>query len=182
MMGAAAIRSRWEASMSQDEPWLVPFDEVYRQLAGPVYRFCLSQVGDPAAAEDVAAQAFASAFAAYERVRPDPAGLRPWLFRIARNAAIDHHRRSRRTVRLLARLSGRDRPSSVEEVVEMREDVRMVVAAFSRLSTRDRTLVGLRLAGDLTAPEIAAVIGASESGARKATQRALRHLREGAGR
>ena len=57
--------------MSQDEPWLVPFDEVYRQLAGPVYRFCLSQVGEPAAAEDVAAQAFASAFAAYQRVRPD---------------------------------------------------------------------------------------------------------------
>lgn len=177
-MGAAAIRSRWEASMSQDEPWLVPFDEVYRQLAGPVYRFCLSQVGDPVAAEDVAAQAFASAFAAYDRVRPDPPGLRAWLFRIARNAAIDHHRRAGRATRLVARLAGHERAASVEEVAELREDVRKVVAAFSRLPSRDRMLVGLRLAGDLTAAEIAAVVGVSESGARKATQRALRRLRE----
>ncbi len=165
--------------MSQDEPWLVPFDEVYRQLAGPVYRFCLSQVGEPAAAEDVAAQAFTSAFAAYERVRPDSAGLRPWIFRIARNAAIDHHRRRRRTAVLLTRLSGRDREREVEEEVELREDVRMVVAAFSRLSPHDRTLVGLRLAGDLSPAEIADVLGVSQVAARKATQRALGRLRSG---
>ncbi|MGD1053471.1 MAG: sigma-70 family RNA polymerase sigma factor [Candidatus Dormibacteria bacterium] len=163
--------------MSQDEPWLVPFDEVYRQLAGPVYRFCLSQVGEPAAAEDVAAQAFASAFAAYQRVRPDREGLRPWIFRIARNAAIDHHRRRRRTAALVARISGRDRAREVEEEVEMREDVRRVVAAFSLLSRRDRTLVGLRLAGDLSLAEIAGVLGIGEAAARKATQRALARLR-----
>lgn len=165
--------------MSQDEPWLVPFDEVYRQLAGPVYRFCLSQVGEPAAAEDVAAQAFASAFAAYQRVRPDGAGVRPWIFRIARNAAIDHHRRRRRTALLVGRLSGRDRLREVEEVAEMREELRLVVAALSRLTRRDRMLVGLRLAGDLSPAEIAGVLGVSEAAARKATQRALGRLRAG---
>ena len=67
----------------------------------------------------------------------------------------------------------------MEEVVELREEVRLVVAAFSLLSGRDRMLVGLRLAGDLSLAEIAGVLRVSQAAARKATQRALGRLRAG---
>ena len=50
---------------------MTPFDEVYRDHADAVYRFCVSQLRDQATAEDVTGDVFAAAFAAYERVRPD---------------------------------------------------------------------------------------------------------------
>lgn len=156
------------------------FDDVYREFADLVFRFCVTQVGSLAVAEEVTAETFAAAFAAYERFRPgsDP---RPWLLRIARNASVDHHRRMRRAAGLVALLSGRDLPrsaSSVEELVERREEVRRVVTAIAALPMRDRQLVGLRLAGQLSFNEIAAITRRSPDAVRRATERALRRVRQ----
>ncbi len=160
------------------EAAVTPFDEVYRNHADAVYRFCVSQVRDPDVAEDLAGDVFAAAFAAYQRVRPDPAGVRTWLFRIARNAVIDQYRREGRRRSLIARI-GRDRafPDSVEENVEQRFDLQSVVAAMETLRERDRQLVGLRVAGGLSYAEVGQVIGMRESAAKMATHRALERVR-----
>ncbi|MBJ7594695.1 MAG: RNA polymerase subunit sigma-24, partial [Candidatus Dormibacteraeota bacterium] len=50
---------------------VAPFDEVYQEHADAVYRFCVSQLRDLDVAEDVTADVFAAAFAAYDRVRPE---------------------------------------------------------------------------------------------------------------
>ncbi len=64
----------------------VLFDDVYRDHAGSVHRFCVSQVGDPALAEDLTHETFTRALAAYQRVRPDPATVRSWLCSATRRA------------------------------------------------------------------------------------------------
>jgi len=156
----------------------LPFEEVYRRHADAVYRFCLSQLGNRAAAEDVAADSFSSAFAAYDRVRPDQAGLRPWLFRIARNASIDHGRRHRRAGFTLLRLSRAPAPPpDVESLAGLRAELRDVLSAMAGLGRRDRTLVGLRIAGGLSYGEIAEAMGMNEGAARTATHRALGRVR-----
>src|ERR1700694_5395400 len=120
MIAAAVHPGRQEGWVSQSDDRLLAFDEVYRRYADAVYRFCLSQLGDASLAEDIAADTFASAFAAYDRVRPEPGGLRPWLFRIARNAALDQHRRHGRVRGFLARLAGHGpSPVTVEERAEV---------------------------------------------------------------
>jgi RNA polymerase sigma-70 factor (ECF subfamily) len=156
---------------------LLPFEAVYQRHAGPVYRFCLSQVGNVATAEDVAADTFAAALAAYERVRPEEQGLRPWLFRIARNQAIDHRRRQGRARLFLERHRQARDPERVEDAALLRAQLRDVIAAMGRLSRRDRQLLGLRLAAGLSFAEIAAVTGMREAGARVAAHRALKRLR-----
>jgi RNA polymerase sigma factor (sigma-70 family) len=155
-----------------------PFDEVYREHADAVYRFCVSQLRDVETAEDVTADVFAAAFAAYDRVHPDPAGVRTWLFRIARNAVIDQYRREGRRRSLVTRI-GRDRtfPESVEQNVEQRSDLRSVCAALDTLRDRDRQLVGLRIAGGLSFAEVATVLGMREGAAKMATHRALERVR-----
>ena len=156
-----------------------PFEEVYCDLADIVFRFCVTQVGSLAVAEEVTAQTFAAALAAYDRFQPssDP---RPWLLRIARNAAIDHRRRTHRGTALLARLSrfAGMRSSSIEELAEVRDDVRRVTIAIAALPTRDRQLVGLRLAAQLSFQEMALVTGRTPAAVRRATERALRRLRQ----
>jgi len=157
---------------------VTPFDEVYREHADAIYRFCVSQLRDAATAEDITADVFAAAFAAYERVHPDAAGARTWLFRIARNAVIDQYRREGRRRSLLARV-GRDRqfPESVEDSGEPPSDLRSICAALETLRDRDRQLVGLRIAGGLSFAEVAAVLGMRESAAKMATHRALERVR-----
>jgi RNA polymerase sigma-70 factor (ECF subfamily) len=157
---------------------MTPFDEVYRAHADAVFRFCVSQLRDATVAEDVTGDVFASAFAAYPRARPDADGVRTWLFRIARNAVIDQYRRDGRR-RLLVWRIGRSRefPSTVEDSVEQRSDLRSVCAAIETLRERDRQLVGLRIAGGLSFAEVAAVLNLREGAAKMATHRALERVR-----
>jgi RNA polymerase sigma factor (sigma-70 family) len=153
------------------------FEEVYRRHADAVYRFCLSQLRDAAAAEDLAADVFAAGFANYPTARPDENGVRAWLFRIARNGAIDHYRKARTQKRWL-RTQGLDADHhDVERTVELNADLRSALAAIGLLRKRDRLLVGLRIAGGLSYAEVGAVAGMSENAARMATNRALDKVR-----
>lgn len=167
-----------------------PFSGVYERHADAVYRFCLALLGDPATAEDVAAEAFSNACAAWPRQpEMDDAGVRRWIFRVARNAAIDHVRRQRRRALLLGRL-GRLGGSSnghvphgvdVETVAAIRAELRQVLHAVGGLKRRDRELVGMRVAAGLSYAEIAEVVGTSEQAARTATHRALTRVRQAIG-
>ncbi len=163
----------------QDTIPRTPFDEVYRRHADQVYRFCLSQLGNAALAEDVAADVFASAFAAYPAASLDgEASVKSWIFRIARNATVDQYRRRARGRVLFDRLTRRaEVGGDIESEAAVRADLRSVLAAVATLGRRDQNLVGLRIAAGLSFTDIAAVMGMSETAAKMATHRALQRVR-----
>jgi RNA polymerase sigma-70 factor (ECF subfamily) len=103
-----------------------------------------------------------------------------WLFRIARSIAVDFHRRRRPTVpwdlipEALQPAGFEDPTTSLieqEALVRLRE-------LFLALNADARELLTLRFAGQLTAPEIAAVLGTSEAATRKRLTRLLQSLKE----
>ena len=162
----------------------LPFAGVYERHADAVYRYCVALLGEPAAAEDVAAEAFGNAYAAWPRLaETDPDGVRRWIFRIARNAAMDHLRRRRRRRLLLGRLGPNGSNGNgahavdVETVAAIRAELREVLDAVGGLRPRDRELVGMRVAAGLSYAEIAELVGVSEQAARTATHRALARVR-----
>jgi RNA polymerase sigma-70 factor, ECF subfamily len=158
-----------------------PFEQVYREHATRVYRYCLSQVGNASDAEDLAAEAFAAAFASYSTARLDGGVVLPWLLRIAHNEIIDHRRKRSRRSALLARFFGGetdiDRSADVEREVVLRDELHRALAAMQQLSERDRKLIGLRIAADLPYAAIGEMLGLSEHAATVATRRALQRLR-----
>lgn len=157
---------------------LTPFAQVYQANAASVYRYCLAQLGNAHAAEDAAADAFGKAYAAWATFPDeDPEGVRRWIFRIARNAAVDQRRRQRRRALLLGRLRGGNGCVDVETVAALRAELRAALDAVGGLGRRDRELVGLRCAAGLGYAEIAAQLGMSEDAARTATHRALARVR-----
>ena len=157
---------------------LPPFDDVYTSHAANVYRFCLSQLGDAEAAADVTQDAFIKAFSAYERVSPDPETTLTWLISIARNCCVDYRRQNGRWQRLLRRLERfRESPLDVEVLAHHHSELERATAAIVRLRARERELIGLRVAADLSFREVAALVGISEEAAKVATGRALRKLR-----
>ena len=154
----------------------LPFDEVYRRHRDAIFWFCLSQTRNRAVAEDLCADAFTAAFAAYERTQPDPVGVLPWLFRIARNTIVEHGRRTVRWGRIVSGLTA-GRQHTVENTAAIRDDVRAVNAALADLPERDRRLIGLRVAGGLSFADIGTVEGLTDDAAEAATRRALKRLR-----
>lgn len=180
MINAIVVaRSRQEASHVTP----LPFDQLYTSHAVSVHRFCLSQVGDASAAEDITHDTFIRAYAAYHRVHPSDGGERTWLISIARNLTTDHHRRRGRWGRLLEK-QGRDvvEQRDVESLAEERSRLREVAAAMAGMRQRDRELIGLRVAADLSYREVGELLGMSEPAAKVATHRALGRLRERLGR
>jgi RNA polymerase sigma-70 factor, ECF subfamily len=159
------------------------FAELHRRHRPALARFArrlLHGTGhDP---EDVVQDAFLSAYMALRRV-DRPIALRPWLHMIVRNRALDHLRspRSTRTVadgeRSLALVpAGGGDP---ERTLELRDELREVVAAIGALPGRQRlALVAHELEGRPLG-DLAADLGTSVPAAKSLLWRARQEVRAG---
>jgi RNA polymerase sigma-70 factor, ECF subfamily len=153
------------------------FDELYRSSASDVYAYVASLVRDPAVAEEITAVAFERAFRRRRLYRPRRGTPRQWLFGIARNAALDELRRTRRQSPALPD-STEEAGEEVEHVVERSLRRSAVAGAIRSLEPADRELVALKFFAGLSNREIARVLRISESNAGTRVHRVLVHLRE----
>jgi RNA polymerase sigma factor (sigma-70 family) len=71
------------------------FERLYRRYATAVTRFVAGRVRDNGRAEDLVQEIFLSALRRL-RATDGKIAFRPWIFEIAKNAAIDHYRRTSR--------------------------------------------------------------------------------------
>ena len=132
------------------------FEELYRRYHHRIRAFVHGRLRDSGRAEDVAQEAFLSAFRRMRATDSDIA-FKPWLFEIARNAAIDVYRRDSRTEEVpvddaaLASQSDRGRlvgPAAPEAEVFARERLELLSGAFDELpETHHRALVMRELEG-----------------------------------
>jgi RNA polymerase sigma-70 factor (ECF subfamily) len=154
-----------------------PFEELYRAYAGRIYAFVRSQLGSAADAEDVTSQVFVKAYEAYGRFEPRHATPSAWLFQIARNAALDHHRRSGRREKMERALAHEPAPTMDPGVMaQERIAYRELMGAVAALPDRQREVIGLRHSG-LTFLEVGQLMGCTEDAAKMLYHRALRALR-----
>ena len=153
------------------------FESLYRSSRDDVYAYVAGLLRDASAAEEVTATAFERAFRRRRRFDPARGTPRAWLFGIARNAALDELRRRRRQAELV-REPGDLASQAVADEAEAGVRRAALAAALGRLEPRERELVGLKFFAGLSNPEIAAVIGVSESNAGTRLHRVVTKLRE----
>ena len=67
---------------------------LYRPYGGELYGFALNALGERGAAEEIVQEVFPRAWRHAERYDPTRAGVRTWLYQIARHAIIDARRRA----------------------------------------------------------------------------------------
>ncbi len=152
------------------------FGPLYEQHRLPVYRYLRARTGSDADALDLAADTFERAFASLGRFRRRDGGVQAWLFRIARNVAIDAHRRRRPTVDLAGADAHLGRAAL--EVDRLEGDRTDVLDLVSRLPDDQREALLLRYAAGLTAKEIGVVVGKREDAVQKQIERGLAALRK----
>ena len=116
-----------------------PFEDLYREFLPRIYGYVRAQVRVDADAEDITSRVFIKAYEAYGRF--DASGsLAAWLFTIARNAALDHHRAGTRRDKLDRRVAaqGEDALDPGEMAEAEMARVRLV-ACVERLPQKTRS-------------------------------------------
>lgn len=153
------------------------FEELYREYVNRIYAYLRSQLESAADAEDITAHVFMKALEAYARYEPRLATPAAWLFQIARNALLDHHRRSGRRQKVERALAREPAPAADPGALAQERIVyRELLAAVGQLSERHREVIGLRHSG-LSFVEVGRLMGCSEDAAKMLYHRALRALR-----
>ena len=143
------------------------FTRLYDLYAPLVHGILLARV-PRAEVDDLVQDIFLHAFKKLNTLR-DASSFGPWIAMIARNRAIDFHRRSRECVELTDELRGSETQSpQAEEILEL---IRSLPEAYRE------TLV-LRLVEGMTGPEIAARTGLTAASVRVNLHRGMKLLRE----
>lgn len=156
------------------------FAELYRRYHGQVFRYLRLRSHSTEDAADLTQQVFLKALDGLPRYKPGGAPFAAWLFRIARNVAVDASRRRRVTadLDLVPDAVLADDTADPEAGVLTRERLEGLRVLISRLEPEQRELLALRYAGGLSSREIAAVVGRSESAVKKQLTRLLNTLKE----
>ena len=157
------------------------FAPLYHRYRHRVYAYLYTRLPHAEDAADLTQQAFVQALAALPRYRPDGPPFAGWLFRIARNAVVDHQRRQQRGAVPWERVPEDLHPPAdqdLEAQVVQQEALAHLHATLGTLDPATRDLLLLRFMGQLTVVEIGAAIGTSPAAASKRLQRALQTLKE----
>jgi RNA polymerase sigma factor (sigma-70 family) len=152
------------------------FEEIVRRYRRPLDRFAAAIVGGRS--EDVTQDAFSKALPALRSSEAE-IELRPWLYRIVRNTALNDLRdRAPAAEELHEGLAGA--PSAAAEVEE-REALAELMERLRALPEPQRAAIVMRELEGLSHEEIAAALGVSGGAARQAIYRARSTLRNGLG-
>ena len=152
---------------------LPPFQRLLDAHSDDVLRFLIAAVGRHDA-DDAFQETFLSALQAYPRLRPG-SNLKGWVLTIAHHKALDIHRaRGRRPVPVA---EPDEQPRAIAQPNRPEPDSDHW-ARVRALPQRQREVLTLRYAADLTHAEIATALGCSEEAARRAAADGLKNLRK----
>lgn len=148
-----------------------------RRHSASLGRF-LAGLGAPSAdVDDLLQEAFFRAFRAIGSFRGE-ASFRGWLFRIAANAARDHHRRGRGRVVLSLEDRELTDPADPAGETEANEAQGRLGRELGRLPPKQREVFLLRAQQGMPYAEIAVALGTTEGAARVHYHHAVRRLKE----
>lgn len=148
---------------------------LYRELRKSLLAFLRKHTGDAQVAEDLLHDVVLKALAAGQAPEEAPRNLTGWLYAVARNAAMDHHRRTRPTEELpddlVAPVDGDDDAA----VVELANCLRPVAEQLPE--TYRETLIAAEFEGH-SLGEIAKAQGVSLSAVKTRASRGRRLLQQ----
>lgn len=155
------------------------FGLLYDRHVEAVYRYVYYRVRDDAEAEDLTSDVFMKALRAMPRYEPRQAFL-AWLYRIARNAVIDHVRRGGRQVSYEDALAHPEVHDVVEPDTELlaMSDSATLRGALAKLTPLQQEVIVLRFLEGFSTLEIAKLIGKREGTVRGIQFRAIGALRQ----
>jgi RNA polymerase sigma factor (sigma-70 family) len=151
------------------------FAAIFRRYHQSLYRFCLAIVGNPEDAQDALQNTMIKVLRALPGEERQ-IELKPWLYRIARNEAIDLLRRRRETSQLDVEQVA---PGyGLSEDAATRERLRGLLADLRELPERQREVLVMREMSGLNFTEIGVALNTTGAVARQTLYEARKSLRQ----
>lgn len=158
------------------------FGALYDRMVDRIYRFVYFRTQDPADAEDLTSRVFLKAWDALPRYRRSGAPFSAWLYRIARNVVIDHHRGARPMVDLETQADSlQDFGETPERTAEDSLAAREIHRAMQALTGEQREVLILKFIDELTTSQIASILGKRPGAIRAMQMRGLDALADALG-
>ena len=156
------------------------WERLYHLYSRHLFAFLMMRLSHADDAGEALSETYLRAIEKLAGFRGGPTSLKPWLFTIARNVAIDR-------LRSRKRLSPQ---SEIDDLIDLTalepgdrligtEERDAVTAALSRLPADDREVLWLRFGEGLTSAEVARVVGKRAGAVRMQQMRALQIIAEG---
>ena len=163
---------------------LVKIEHLYDCYHRDVYHFALYYTNSREEAEDITQETFFKLMKQLDNLK-DTDKVKTWILSIARNTAVDIHRRQKIKRLLIEKLSWQPVLKEVSkplEIIEKNEQWQTVQEALMTLKSHDRTIIICRMLKDYTIQETAEILGISEVKVRVDFHRAMTRLRKKVGR
>lgn len=155
------------------------FGSLYDHYHTQIYRFVYLRVSHREDAEDLTHRTFVSAWEKIGNYKERGFPFSSWLYRIARNAVIDHYRTRKEHVRWeeVSEEVLSDVPDLVASI-EAKREAEKVYKALLKLRSDHQEVIILRLIEELSVRETAEALGKSEAAVKTTQHRALKELKK----
>ena len=153
--------------------------EIYDRYAESIYRYAYRYVGDANLAEDLTSEVFLKLLEVLGTRRAPRKQLQGWLYRVARNLAVDWFRKQAKGVPLSLNEEltpdGDGSPITRLEQLQLRQDLR---EAISELTPDQQQVIVLRFGEGRKIREVGRLMGKSEGSIKVLQYRAMKRLRK----
>jgi RNA polymerase sigma-70 factor, ECF subfamily len=152
---------------------------LYEAHQAAIFRYLWLRLGERETAEDLTGEVFIRMLKALPRYRPSATPFRAWLYRIARNLAIDHGRLAASRAPALALDDapvGHNLANDLAHQVDQRLSLEALRAALAGLEDGQREVVTLRFLAGLSLRETAEVVNKTEAAVKALQHRGLAAL------
>jgi len=154
------------------------FSQIYDEHIDKVYRFVFFKVSNETLAQDITSETFTRLWKEIvsDREVRNPSGF---LFRVAKNMVIDHYRVKGQNPIILDNLDTvLDSNQDIEQNAAVKDDMRIVTAALSKLSDDSRLAVSMYYIEQEPISEVAKALNRSQGATRVLIHRGMKQLRE----
>ncbi len=151
------------------------FEVLYERHRGPLYRYILRLVGNPATANDLYQGSWEKIIKARGRYK-DSAPFKAWMYRITHNHVMDHFRREQPTAETQAE-NMPDNQAGPDEQIATEYRKKNLVAAIENLPAEQKDTLLLKLESGLDLQTIADVTGVNKETAKSRLRYAVKKLR-----
>jgi len=172
---------KWGEVLHKD---ILKIEHLYDSYHRDVYHFALYYTNSKQEAEDITQETFFKVMKQLGNLK-DKDKVKTWILSIARNTAVDIHRKQKIKRILTEKLNWQPVLKEVpkpQEIVEQHEQWQTVQEALMTLKSHDRTIIICRMLKDYTIQETATILDISEVKVRVDFHRAMARLRKKVGR
>lgn len=143
------------------------FQALYKEMQPQILNYIRARIGSVEDAEDITAEVFERVYKNMADFKWQGISINSWVYRIAKNAIIDHYRKHNRDKRQVEFDKVSDKAPSADEDILVGilddEEEKQLYVAISKLDHVDQYLIYYKYFEDLSLTEIAKRLNLSET-------------------